>query len=255
MLNTLWSSRWYLILGLLAFLITLLLTMPLHFVWRYVEPQLQGLPVHVNQVSGSLWQAKMQLHIVPLPELGTLQGHWEIQPWALFVGKLKLQLDLESADLRLQLPLTVQQTQLQIEAGQGYLDLAPLQPIFAREHGRAEGSVELQNLNTTIALEPLQIKDISGQLTYSGGDIGILIDNKPVQASMPPLLGRLAKTAAQAQLTATTPEGLNLFDAFVKDDGWAGIVIKRNFIDVLGQAWPMKAEPDDVVFEVSRKVL
>lgn len=255
MLKTLWSARWYLLLGALTFSITLAVTVPLHFVWRYLEPQLQGLPVQVNQVRGSVWQGKMQLNVLQLPELGTIQGSWQIQPWGLLLGKLQLQLELETSDLRIALPLALKQQQLQVDAGTGYLDFAPLKPIFAREQGSAEGAVELQNLTTTISFNPIKIEQLDGHLTYTGGDVAILIDNKTVRSSMPPLVGQLSKTTRQAQLNTTTTEGISLFDAFIKDDGWAGIIIKRNFIDTLGQTWPMQAEPDDVVFEVSRKVL
>lgn len=255
MLKTIWGARWLLLLGLLTFLITLLITMPLHFVWRYLEPQLQGLPVQVTQVRGSIWQGNARLLVPQLSELGAIQGHWQVQPWSLFRAKLQVQLDLETSDLRLQLPLTLAPNQIAIDAGHGYLDLVALKPILARERGSAEGAVELQRLQAKVALDPVLIETMAGQLTYTGGAVSILIDNKPVNSSMPPLLGQLTNADGQTKLQASTIEGLSLFDAFIKDDGWAGIIIKRNFIDALGQTWPMQAEPDDVVFEVSRKVL
>lgn len=255
MLKTIYSARWYLVLGLLTFLLTLVVTVPLHFVWRFVEPQLQGLPVQISQVRGSVWQGSARVRVPQLLELGEIDGRWQLQPAALLLGELKLQLKFDTPDLRLRLPVTLSASHLKIDAGNGYFDLAPLKPIFAREQGSAEGAVELQQLVTTVQLEPLAIEDISGRLTYSGGQVSLLVENKPVKAELPPLLGQLSKDSDKAVLVASTQEQQTLFEGFLKDDGWAGLAIRRSFIDVLGQTWPMKAEADDVIFEVSRKVL
>lgn len=255
MLKSIWAARWYIVIGLFTFLFTLLVTVPLHFVWRYVEPQLQGLPVHISQVGGSVWQGHLRLTINDLPELGEVQGRWQLNPLGFLLAKLQLNVELETADLRLALPLSITAKQLVIKQGQGYLDLASLNPILRKQQGSAEGAVELIGLNAQLALQPLAINDIAGRLTYSGGEISLLVENKPVQAAMPPLVGQLERANERALLTAQTLESLVLFEGFVKDDGWGGLAIRRNFIDTLGQEWPMKAEPDDVVFEVSRKVL
>lgn len=255
MLKIILGARWYILLGLLTFLITLVVTAPLHFVWRYVEPQLQGLPVQISQVRGSLWQGNMRILVPQLLELGEIDGRWTLEPFALLLGNVKLQLKLETADLRLQLPVRLSASHLQIEAGNGYFDLSPLKPIFAREKGKAEGAVELQQFHLDLQFQPIHIDNIAGNLTYSGGDVALLVEGKAVSATMPPLLGQLSKQADRALLVATTTEQDTLFDGFIKDDGWAGLAIRRHFIDTLGQTWPAKAEPDDVIFEVSRKVL
>lgn len=255
MLNTIWRARWYLLLGLLTFLITLIITVPLHFVWRFVEPQLQGLPVHISQVRGTVWQGNMRVALPALPELGDIEGKWQLQPVGLLAGKLQLSLNLETSDLRLQLPLSFTAKQVVVDGAQGYLDFTPLKPIFMRERGNAEGAVELRNLQAKISLEPLLIQELAGQMTYTGGAVSLLVDGRPVNAEMPPLIGVLSKEQDQAQLQTSTAEDVSLFSAFVKDNGWAGLAIKRSFIDVLGQTWPIKADADDVIFEVSRKVL
>ena len=255
MLKTIIGARWYLVLGLLAFFITLLITTPLHFVWRFVEPELQGLPVQVSQVRGSLWQGSARLSIPAVAELGTIDGQWQLAPSSLFLGKLALQLKLETPDLRLLLPMRVGLGAVEITAGTGYFDLAPLKPLLAREKGSAEGAVELQQLQARFDLEHRLVEDLSGRLTYTGGTISLLVDGKPVSATLPPLLGVLSKDADRALLIASTPEQQIVFDGFFSDQGWAGIAIRRHFIDLLGQTWPMKAEADEVIFEVSRKVL
>lgn len=254
MLKKLWAARWYLLLGGLTFIVTLMLTAPMHWVWRYMAPQLQGLPVQISQVRGHIWQGQLQISSTQLPELGSLDGQWQLAVWPLLLGQVQVQLALENTDMRLLLPLTFNANQLTITQADGYLNLRPLKPLLARERGSAEGEVELQRFNITVQLQPLQIEAVSGRLSYSGGAISLLVDNKPVSAQMPFLVGDLSFADNKAQLLANTEAGDTLFSGQVQNDGWAGLGIRRRFIDVLGQTWPMQADADTVIFEVSRKV-
>ena len=128
MLKRCWRARWYILLGLITFIITLALTTPLHFVWRYLEPQLQGMPVQINQVRGSIWQGRMQVNIPQLSVLGNIDGSWQLEFFPLLVGKAKLRLNLEGQDVRLVLPVTFTATTLTIERADGFLQLNSLNP-------------------------------------------------------------------------------------------------------------------------------
>src|SRR5690554_7246293 len=79
MLKRCWQARWYILLGLITFLVTLALTTPLHFIWRYLEPQIGGLPVEVSQIRGTIWQGRAQLKIQQLPVLGPIDSQWQLQ--------------------------------------------------------------------------------------------------------------------------------------------------------------------------------
>lgn len=255
MLTRFWAARWYLLLGLLTFLITFILTAPLHFLWRYAAPQLQGLPLRISQVSGTLWQGRMQVEILPLRELGVLNTRWSLAFWPLLTGSAQLQLEAEGADVRLSVPLQISPATLRIDGAEGYLDLQPLQPLLSRQRSSVAGQVELLRLLATVDLGSRQFRALSGRLQYSGGPVSFLVDNKPVNADMPPLIGQLGMEAEQAALQLTTQNGDILLSGYLQPDGWAGMALRRRFIDVLGQPWPASAEADTVIFEVSRKVL
>lgn len=255
MLKRCWRARWYILLGLITFIITLALTTPLHFVWRYLEPQLQGMPVQINQVRGSIWQGRMQVNIPQLSVLGNIDGSWQLEFFPLLVGKAKLRLNLEGQDVRLVLPVTFTATTLTIERADGFLQLNSLNPLLQQQRGSADGYVELQQLSSEINWREQRINTVSGRLAYSGGEISLLVDGKPVRAEMPELVGWLAMKEERAIVDISTMEDESLMQGYLQPDGWAGLSLKRRFLDVIGQEWPATAEADTVIFEVSQKVM
>ncbi|MFY9178493.1 MAG: type II secretion system protein N [Venatoribacter sp.] len=255
MLKTLWNNRWYWLLGLLTFIFTLVLTTPLHFIWRYVAPYTQNLPVKISKVQGNVWQGKLSLYIPQLRELGELNGRWQLSFLPLLQGKARVNLELEGDDLRLGLPLELTPSQLTLSQAQGYLNLNAIKPMLQKQRGDAEGEVELSGLTAQVLLSPLQIQDLSGLLSYSGGRIALLVDGKPVAATMPRLMGQLGMEQQNARLNLVTEQQESILTGYLQPDGWTGLSIKRRFIDLLGQPWPATVEPDTVVFEVSHKVL
>lgn len=255
MLKRCWQARWYVLLGLITFIITMALTAPLHVVWRYVEPQLQGMPVQINQVRGSIWQGHMQVKIPQLTVLGDINGSWQLEFFPLLMGKAKLKLKLEGQDVRLLLPLTVTANTLLIERADGFLQIASLNPILQQQRSSAEGEVELQQLSSLVNWREQRIQTLSGRLTYTGGEISLLVDNKPVRAEMPALIGWLSMQEERAIVDISTVEDESLLQGYLQPDGWAGLSLKRRFLDVIGQEWPAKAEADTVIFEVSQKVM
>ncbi len=255
MLKRCWQARWYILLGLITFIITMALTTPLHFVWRYIEPQLQGMPVQISQVRGSIWQGHMQVKVPQLTVLGNIDGSWQLEFLPLLTGKAKLKLKLESQDVRLLVPLTITTNALIIERADGFLQLDILNPLLQQQRGSAEGEVELQQLSSKINWREQRIQTLSGRLSYSGGDISLLVDNRPVRAKMPALVGWLAMQEERAIIDILTTEDDSLLQGYLQPDGWAGLSLKRRFLDVIGQEWPAKAEADTVIFEVSQKVM
>lgn len=255
MLKRCWQARWYILLGLITFIITLALTTPLHFVWRYVEPQLQGSPVQISQVRGSLWAGRMQVNVPELAVLGNIQGQWQLELLPLLGGKAKLKLNLEGQDLRLKLPVSLSASTAKIEGGEGFLQLEALNSLLQQQRGSAQGQVELQQLESTILWRAQSIQNLAGRLTYTGGEISLLVDGNPVNAEMPPLVGRLGMEQERAVVDILTLENASLLQGYLQPDGWAGLSLKRRFLDVIGQQWPAKAEADTVIFEVSQKVM
>lgn len=255
MLKGIWAARWYLILGLLTFLITLVLTMPLHFAWRLASPHLSNLPVHIHSMSGTLWSGRVQMQVPMVRELGTLNSNWQLSFLPLLVGNIHLNLTVDSDNLRLTLPLSLSNSRLDIQGAEGYLNLAGIDSLLRAQNTSLGGTVELQRLLATVDLNSNEFSELAGRIVYGGGPVTVQIDNKPVSATLPLLVGQLGREPERAALVLTTEDGDVLLNGYLQPDGWAGMALRRRFVDLMGQTWPAKAEADTVIFEVSSKVL
>lgn len=255
MLKGIWAARWYLILGLLTFLITLVLTMPLHFAWRMVAPHLSSLPVHIHSMSGTLWHGRVQLQVPELRDLGLLNTSWQLEFLPLLVGNAKINLSIDSTNLRLTMPLSLSSSHVDIQGADGYLNLQSIESLLRDQGTRLGGTVELQRLLASVDLNTYEFSELAGRIVYGGGPVTVLIDNKPVSATLPLLVGQLGREPERAALLLTTQEGDILLNGYLQPDGWAGMALRRRFVDLMGQTWPAKAEADTVIFEVSSKVL
>lgn len=257
MLKAFWRARWYALLGLLTFMTVLVFTTPLHFIWRYVQPQLPPLPVVIEQVSGTLWQGRAQVQAPAQLPLGTITVQWDLSAFALLSGQLQADVRAEANHARLTARLTMGlDERVRVDDAQGYLGAEVLQPMLAAGQASLSGYFELQQMNVEVDTSTLQVMHVQGQLFFSGGDVGFLIDGKPMNAELPMLLGQLQQTSpTHSNLLMTTEEGLPVGDVFWQKNGWGGVKMRRRFLDVLGQPWPAQAEADTIIFEASHKVL
>lgn len=255
MLKKIWNARWYWVLGSVVFLCTLIVTAPLHFIWRFVEPKLANLPVQISLPQGSLWNGRAQISSYFLPSLGNMQVQWQLAFWPLFKGQAQITVQIEGEHVRLDGPMALSAESLQLHRLNGYVDLRVIRPLLQPQGGDISGAVELSDLSLKAQLSPLVVQDIVGRLNYAGGNIALRVDNHPVSASLPMLLGQLSMQGDKAQLEIHTQEGQNVLTGYLQPDGWGGVALKRRFIDLLGQTWPVPAEPDSVIFEISHKLL
>lgn len=257
MLKAFWQARWYLLLGLFSFILVLLLTAPLHFVWRYVQPQLPPLPVVVEQVSGTVWQGRAQIQAPAELPIGTIALQWELKPLSLLLGRVHADLRAEATHVRFttQVLLGIDQN-LRVDNAQGYLDAELLRPMLSPGQASLEGYFELQQMQTSIDLASFQVSELQGRIIFSGGPVGFLVDGKPIRAELPLLVGQLQQTSATvSSLIMTTEDGLAVGDVFWQQNGWGGVKMRRRFLDILEQPWPAQAEADSIIFEASHKIL
>lgn len=257
MLKAFWQARWYVLLGLLTFSVVLLLTTPLHFVWRYLQPQLPPLPMSIEQVSGTIWQGRAQVQMPAELPLGTLAVHWTLHPSSLLRGKMQADIRAEANDFRMTLALMAGLDQrVSIVSAQGYLGAEVLKPTLSAGQASLDGYFELQQMQASLDLSALQILDVQGRIVFSGGDVGFLIDGKPITAELPLLIGQLQQSSStMSNLLMSTDAGLPVGEVYWQQNGWGGVKMRRRFLDILGQPWPAQADADSIIFEASHKIL
>ena len=253
MFKAIWAARWYVLLGFLVFTITLIVTTPLHFVWQFAEPHARNLPVKVNRVSGTLWHGQLQVNA---PQVGAVDVDWQLNPWSLLAAKADLMLDVSGRGIRLSTDATLTlDQQLTLTDTDGELSSSLLRPVLQKGRASLQGDFELTGLNAQLDLASKQIQRIDGRVVFTGGDVGFPVDGKPIQSTLPLLVGQFSREQQKTLLDINTEEGQAIGHAFLQNDGWGGVAIRRRFLDILGQKWPAQATEETVIFEVSQKIL
>ena len=259
MLRAVWSAKWYILLGLLAFILIVVATTPIHFLWKYAEPYARDLPVRIQNPTGTLWQGRAD---VGVPQAGTIAADWELSPLPLLLGNADLAINAEGENIRLTgaalatglyagLPERVI-----IEDLNGYLDSSALAPLLMQARANLDGSFELSRLNADISIADQGINDISGQLVYSGGQLRARVERQSIDTELPMLVANIVMDGPKVTVPVATADGEPLGQLFLQEDGWGGMTVLRRAVDIAGQSWPDKqADADTVFFEVSQKFL
>lgn len=253
MLSVLRSARWYLLFGLFAFLVFLAVNTPLHFAWEKLEPRLGNLPVEVEQISGTVWEADFRINT---RELGLLTGRWVLAPGSLLSASPTLDVTLNGDGLRFDGIVTIEPSQqLRITHGSAFVDSRVVAPLLKKTKATLTGSIEASKLNLVVDPQSKQLLNAAGDLVFSGGDASFLVQRNMVNADLPMMVGKLGMDGPKTLLTITTTDQLSLADGYLQPDGWAGVAVKRRFLDMIGQPWKASSTEETVVFEVSQKFL
>ncbi|SIS84666.1 general secretion pathway protein N [Thalassolituus maritimus] len=259
MLRAVWSAKWYILLGLLAFILIVVATTPIHFLWKYAEPYARDLPVRIQNPTGTLWQGRADIGV---PQAGTIAAGWELSPLSLLLGNADLAINAEGENIRL--TGAAQATGLYaglperviIEDLNGYLDSSALAPLLMQARANLDGSFELSRLNADISIADQGINDISGQLVYSGGQLRARVERQAIDTELPMLVANIVMDGPKVTVPVATADGEPLGQLFLQEDGWGGMTVLRRAVDIAGQSWPDKqADADTVIFEVSQKFL
>lgn len=251
-MKALWSAKWYLLLGLFSYILFLVATAPLDFVWRQAQPYVGRLPVQIQQVSGTLWQGQAKVQV---PQVGALNAKWTLDAFSLLAGKANLDLDVKGNAVALNGNVQASPSQIILTDVNGSLSSQHLRSMLRQGQVKLAGEFEVSGLNAELLVADKQIASAEGRIVYSGGDVGFPIDGKPINATLPMLVGQISKPSDKVELSLATTEGLSIGSGYLQPDGWGGVAIKRRFLDILGQKWPAKATEDTVIFEVSQKLL
>lgn len=251
-MKVIWSAKGYILIAVVCYLVTLLATVPLNLVWSQLKPHAENLPFQVRQVSGTVWSGQSTIN---MPQVGNVQANWQLLPSLLLFTESELRLTVQAQGLDLKAKVFVDTEQVRFEQTSGHLNSQLLRPALAAARVKLAGDFELTNFQLTANYKQPEILAAQGRILYSGGDVSFPIDGKMISSTVPLIIGDIQQQEDKVTLELVSEEQLSLGQGFLKPDGWAGIAIKRRFLDTIGQQWPGKANEDDVIFEVSEKVL
>ena len=259
MLRAVWSAKWYILLGLLAFSLIVVATTPIHFLWRYAEPYARELPVRIENPAGTLWKGRFDMGI---PQAGSVSTQWQLSPFALLLGNADLTLNAEGESVRLNGEAHVGglyggiPERVVISDMAGYVDTQALRPLLMQARATLDGSFELSGLDADISIADRTVNDVSGQLVYSGGQLKARVERQSINTELPMLVANIMMDGDKVVVPVATADGAPLGQLFMQQDGWGGMTVLRRAVDIAGQSWPDKqADADTVIFEVSQKFL
>lgn len=251
-MSAIWSVKWYLLIGLFSFVIFLGLTAPLEYVWPKVQPYVGKLPVKVELVTGTLWQGQARINI---PNVGKVTGQWDIQLSELVTGQLTASVKVSGDDLKFKGLVRGNADQIEVNQSEAFMSSRYLAPLLRRGRSSLVGNFELNQFNAIFSIKDKQVLTADGRLLFSGGDVSFPLEGKTINATLPILVGVIQKPADNVELEITNTDGQDIGKGYIQPDGWAGIGIRRRFLDILGLQWPAEVPAEKVIFEASQKLL
>ncbi|CCK74667.1 conserved hypothetical protein [Oleispira antarctica RB-8] len=228
------------------------MTAPLAFIWPKVQPHLGRLPVQVELVSGTLWQGQARVNI---PNVGKVTGKWDIQLSELLAGQLAANVNISGDELKFKGLVRGSADQVEVIESEAFMSSRYLAPLLRQGNSSLIGDFELNKFNALFSVSDKQILAADGRLLFSGGDVSFPLDGKKISATLPILVGVIKKPAENVELVITNTDGQDIGRGYVQPDGWAGIGIRRRFLDILGLQWPAEVDAEKVIFEASQKLL
>lgn len=243
-------NRWFIAVGILAYVIFLLALFPVSLIQKWVLPA--NLPVQVIAANGTLWNADLKLNH---PLLGAVDTHWQIRPARLLVGKLAAEVDVKHTDFKASARLSASPAGVvNLRDVKLFVTPALVNRFVAQQGASVSGDLDLSNAEFSFDLASHKTLAAKGRAIWQGGRVNYRIGAQSKTAQLPILLTNFSAQDGQLNLNIVTTEGDDLAEGQVKPDGWAGIAIKRRFIDVVGENWPSTAPADATVFEASHKI-
>lgn len=243
-------NRWFIAVGILAYVIFLLALFPVSLIQKWVLPS--SLPVQVVAATGTLWHADIKLNH---PMLGAIDASWQIKPARLLVGKLAAEIDVKNPDFKLSARLSATPAGIvNLREVKVFVTPALINRFTAGQGVNISGDLDLSNAEFSFDMSAHKTLAAKGRAVWQGGRVNYRIGAQNKTAQLPVLLANLSAEAGQLNVGIVTTEGDDLADALVKPDGWASVAVKRRFIDVLGENLPGTAPADASIFEVSHRI-
>ncbi|MFV8571432.1 type II secretion system protein N [Marinobacter sp. SBS5] len=240
------------LLGFLVFAVTLVVRVPVGWVWHQVSDQIDLPPqVQIRQLSGTLWSGAAKVHLAGFP------------------ARVQWQLDWPSvAELKLPIEFSVSSSQSRVEgiatggwpgsfevAANGIVTVAEFKDLIRQSGGAMiEGKVSIDRLNMSWADDRLQHADGLGR--WDGGLVTWPMGNQTGQAQFPPMQANLDTVEGGVALDISEQGGGGpAADASILWDGMMEIRVYKRMVDLAQQPWSENASPSDVVFRVKQPLL
>lgn len=257
MLSALKAARWYILLTLLLFLFFLVAYLPANFAWQQLKGNVGPLSVNntrinISQVQGTIWDGSVDVTAQAI----SASVKWSIQPLSLVSGSLVTSIALKTdAGSDLQAVLDISSSQAIVSKLSGQLELLELAPYLKPQRVEAKGVLGIYDLSFDVDTELKKVNQAEGRLLWKNAYVSYPGPRKQQSVTLPEIAGRLMSDDKGINLNVqSAQDGSLLGSLFVMNQGWAGVKVRKRTVDLVGQTWVGKQQPDDVIFQIREKV-
>lgn len=239
--------------SILAYLLFLVALLPINFVYKLLEPK--GLPVEIIAVEGTLWQGAVTLKH---PYTGQLQAQWDLDVMPLLTGNLAADIQAKGnyLDVDANLRANALSRYVSIEGLTGVINETLVNQVIKRTRRTMQGDIELNVQSLEYDFNDKTAHNVTGNIVWLGGEVSYPKGRQIKRTTMPMLVAQLSEQQGKLVVDLNTTEGKGVAQAYLNTDGWGGVSIYKRMLDLINEPWPGgKVTPDDVIFEVSEKVL
>jgi hypothetical protein len=240
------NIKWVTLL-VISYGLALVVLTPLQWLLPLVTPKLAALGVTLEETHGSLWQGRSLVRWQPY---GYSKVEWEVQPLALLLLKLPVQVSLENPQMALTGRVTITPLNLSVANITGYLDDTLLAPIYTAYKATLSGRLQLDTVAASVGWGK-KLGDFSGNLTWSGGPVGIPVGRSIQNYQVPTLFGQLGSDEAGWGLRVQGERQQDYMQMSLTPTGEATLSVKRALADDMAIQVPGNGSS---LFDISQQV-
>ena len=239
---------------MLTWVVALVVYLPAGWVWAQSSRGID-LPeqIEVASVSGTLWSGTAIIRALGKP----VSVGWHLEPASAIYGFVPLEWKANTANSRAEGSLTaVFDGRLRFLMREAQIDLAEITAMSGPlERVRVPGIMELESV-FVVWDQDEGLVDARGRGQWPGGPVSWPMGGRLQQSNLPPLEGVLKQRDQGVVLSIMDHEqGITGVEATLDNDGYASLALRKHWINLLGLDFAANAEPDEVLFNVRRRIL
>lgn len=242
------------LLLVVTWIAALVVYLPAGWVWAQVSPAIK-LPgqVEVGAVSGTVWSGAAMVRVMSKP----VGFSWHLEPESAIHGFVPLEWEATTSGSRAEGSITAMlEGHLRLLMREARIDLGEITALGGPlERVRVPGVMELESVFVVWGPET-GLRDVRGRGRWPGGTVTWPMGRTTRQSNMPALEGVLKQERKNLVLTiADREEGITGVKAILEHNGYAKLEVRKHWVDLIGLDVAANAKPDEVVFNVRRRVL
>ena len=237
--------RKYILLGVLAFLVSAVVLMPAS-VARLATNRVDGLAMHA--VGGTLWNGQASLAYRG-EGIGALQ--WSFVPLGMLGGEIRVRWRLTDADLDLS-GVAARGIGHALVNASGRIGAAAVNRVLERYDIVIGGDFEV----TDVAVASDTAVRASGTIAWSGGRTFYRLSGQNYDTALPAMIAEVRTVDGEHTLDAKLADdsAAPLIEVRINSAGWIEIGLTRRFAALAGRPWPIPGDDDAVVLMVEERL-